>query len=125
MYTDIKTFEDACNKLGVAVPEFITLDDAYGDGKAVIAFQKLIIIARALNDGWIPDWKNYSQRKYYPWFYMDDASAVGGFSYTAYDFDLSLSLVGSRLCYHSSEIAKYAGSQFLELYRDLFILQQQ
>jgi len=125
MYTEIKTFEDACTKLSIVVPEFITSEDANGDGKAVVAFQKLIIIARALNDGWVPDWSDYSQWKYWPWFNHNDTSAVGGFSYCDCEHDSSYSYVGSRLCYSSSEIAKYAGTQFLDLYRDFQTLQQQ
>jgi len=122
MYTEIKTFEDACNKLGIAVPEFISSDDTNGDGKAVVAFQKLTIIARALNGGWVPNWSD-GNWKYYPWFRFNDPSAVGGFSYYDYGVDYSISAVGSRLCYKSSEIAEYAGQQFTDLYREYMVIQ--
>lgn len=125
MYTDIKTFEDACAKLNILPEEFkITYPDSLTHplGKALVAHAKLVIIAQALNDGWVPDWSN-GDWKYYPWFKFNDASAVGGFSFIGYDNAHSYSPVGSRLCYKSREIAEYAGTQFLDLYRDYMVIQ--
>jgi len=125
-HTEIKTFEDACTKLAINPEEFkITYPDSLEEsfGKALMAHAKLVIIAKALNDGWVPDWKNGKFDKYLAWFDMDDTSAVGGFSYDDYVNDRSASYVGSRLCYKSSEIAKYAGTQFLDLYREYMVIQ--
>jgi len=121
-YTTIKTFEDACQKLGLNPEEFLfTCPESFIDGKAIIAHTKLVIIAQALNDGWVPDWDNSRQYKYYPWFDMRTSSG-SGFSY--YDFDgwNSDSVVGSRLCYKSHEIAQYAGEQFIDLYKEYFVI---
>lgn len=116
----IKTFEDACKKLGIdptKLPDVSMLPEA--DGQALLAQYKLTVIARALNGGWVPDWDNGRFDKYYPWFRM---SSSPGFSFYDFDYVHSFSLVGSRLCYKSSELAEYAGKQFIDLYRDLMII---
>lgn len=115
----IKTFEDACaalsyhpkNVLPYANPET-------NDERACNAFRKLTIIARALNEGWTPDWRNSSQYKYFAWF-KDSGS---GLSYYAYVCTNSRTTVGSRLCFSSSELAVYAGQQFESIYREYLSL---
>lgn len=77
------------------------------------AYAMLIHIARIKNDGWKPDWNNSSQYKYYPWFNMKSGS---GFSYSGYDYDDSLSSLGSRLCFESSSLAEAVGKEFLFIY---------
>ena len=114
----IKTFEDACKAL--KINPALLLDVSMlpeGDRKHIIANYKLIKIAEALNEGWKPDWENYNERKYYPWFSMDTPSGFG-FSYSHCDHSLSSSGVGSRLCFKSSELAEYAGKQFEAIYND-------
>ncbi|MBY0485665.1 MAG: hypothetical protein K2P85_00505 [Flavobacteriaceae bacterium] len=121
---EIKTFEDACKKLGIN-PEEIKL--AYPEqinhhAKALVAHIKLVIIIEALNDGWKPDWTNGEWDKYYPWFTMGGSSGVD-FSYVGYDVWDSASCVGSRLALKSRELAKYAGTQFESLYKEYFVLE--
>ena len=105
----IKTFEDACCVLG-SRPVFCSADE-----RDEMAYKKLKHIAKALNEGWVPDWNDKTQPKYYPWFTMSPF----GFGDTYYgDWDTGSS-IGSRLCYKNAELAKYAGKQFEELYKDL------
>ena len=82
----IKTFEDACAALKLDVTKVIPDFSAYPeeDREAMIAHAKLVIIAKALNGDWKPDWTNCKWDKYYPWFDME-SSSVGGFSYNDYD----------------------------------------
>ena len=122
MYTDIKTFEDACqtqnlNPLTV-IPDFSLFPEK--DKNAMIAHAKLIIIANAINGEWVPDWKDWDQYKYYPWFEMGSPAGVG-FSYGGCDRWRAVSRVGSRLCFESREKAKYVGTQFQELYKAYFV----
>jgi hypothetical protein len=118
----VKTFEDACNELGIdsttAIPKVAT-DPLQKDERSIWAYCKLIIIAKALNEGWVPNWKDSSQYKYYPWF---DLSSGSGLSYGAYVSQRSSSDVGSRLCFKSRELAEYAGKQFEDLYKKYFLL---
>jgi len=111
----IKSFEAACKALGIEpiLPEVSGLSKDHQ--KAIVAHYKLVIIAQALNEGWKPDWKNDNEWKYYPWFDMEN-----GFSYIYFGRRFTCSRVGSRLCFKSSELARYAGTQFLKLYKDYF-----
>jgi hypothetical protein len=70
----------------------------------------LFIITEALNDGWEPDFSNGNWDKYYPCFDFDNDLAIGDFSYYDDGSARSVSRVGSRLCYKSRNIAKYAVS---------------
>ena len=120
MFSPIQSFEQACAALNIdpsILPNVSALLES--DGKAQVAHYKLSVIARALNDGWKPDWTNDDEYKYYPWF---DMSSVSGLSFHDYDCDCSASNVGSRLCYKSRAIAEYAGKQFIDLYTDMFLL---
>jgi hypothetical protein len=122
MYTEIKTFEDACKVINVEpttiIPDFSLFPEA--DKEAMIAHAKLIIIAKAINGDWVPDWTNGEWDKYYPWFRMSSPSG-GGFSYYDYVYWHTLSYVGSRLCFETREKAKYAGKQFEDLYKAYFV----
>ena len=121
MYTEIKTFEDACKAINVEptiIPDFSLFPEA--DRQAMIDHAKLVIIAKAINGDWVPDWKDWDQYKYYPWFEMGSPSG-GGFSYDGYDHWDTGSRVGSRLCFETREKAKYAGKQFEDLYKSYFV----
>ena len=125
MYTDIKTFEDACKTQNLnpetVIPDFSEYPEE--DRKALIAHAKLVIIAKAINEGWKPDWSNSNQWKYYPWFDMDSSPSGGGVSCSDCDYWSTNSIVGSRLCFETREKAKYAGQQFEILYKEYFVIE--
>ncbi len=116
MYTEITTFEKACEVLkldaATVVPDFAFFPES--ERQPMIDHAKLVIIAKAINGDWIPDWTNYDQYKYFPWFKMGSSSGVG-FAYNDYDRWRTDSTVGSRLCFESREKAIFAGKQFEDL----------
>lgn len=121
----VKTYEDACKVLGV---EPINEQNAKAQGfrSDEIARRKLETIAVALNEGWEPDWNNTDQYKYYPYFYIqENAKGKGsaGLSYAAAGSAASAAdaVVGSRLCFYASRLARYAGNQFTDLYEQILI----
>lgn len=116
----IKTFKDACEALGLD-PDTCVPEATGPDGGALQAYAMMFIIARALNEGWQPNWDNNSQYKYYPWFDMRSGSGVG-FSYSGCVLSRTCTGVGSRLCFKSSELAMYAGKQFADIYKAMFTL---
>ena len=65
--------------------------------------------------------KNDNEYKYFPWFDMDNSSSAGRFSFLDSDLLGSHSAVGSRLCFKSRELSNYAGNQFEDIYRKVFI----
>jgi hypothetical protein len=120
-YTTIKTFEDACKKVNTdpaKLPDVSGILEEFA--KPIIAAYKLLIIYKAINNEWKPDWSNWDQYKYYPWFEV--LSSGFGFSCSSYYYDDAGTTVGSRLCFESEEKAKYAGNQFLQLYKDFLTI---
>lgn len=115
----VKTFEDACEVSGIDKLQIgiVGLDD---DSKSIEAYAKLTIIAKALNQGWKPNWNDSNELKYYPWFSW--SSSVGGFAYFDYDRWSTITSVSSRLCFKSSELAEYAGKQFKKEYNEFLTL---
>lgn len=116
----IKTYEDTCEYLGINpkdLPNVGCCQDE--DQRSIIAYHKLIIIARALNECWRPDWKDSRQCKYVPYFNETPSSFVCGGTYCWYSNANAGS--GSRLCYKTRALAEYAGRQFIDLYKDLIL----
>ena len=122
MYTEIKTFEDACKVLNLdatkVIPDFSLFP--IEEQEAMKAHAKLIIIAKAINGDWVPDWTDGNWNKYYPWFEMGSPSG-GGFSSDVYVVWRTSSGVGSRLCFETREKAVYAGKTFEDLYKTYFV----
>ena len=112
----IKTFEDACCVAGVNPIDVLS----FRDTKDEIAYKKLKIIVRALNERWIPDWENEDERKFYPYFKMGGSSF--GFANAGCGSWNAFSAAGSRLCFKSEKLAKYAGGQFEDIYKDYLII---
>lgn len=117
----VKSFEDACQVLGIStnVPEVKGLPRKHQ--KAIIANYKLIVIAEALNEGWKPNWQDSDEYKYYPWFDMSNPAGVG-FSNTYTAASRTTATVGSRLCLKNRELAIYFGQTFTDLFNDSLLL---
>ena len=122
-YKTIKSFEDACAKVGVDPSSVPSGDNLLKDLAApIVAAYKLMIIYLAINNGWKPSWSNRSQWKYYPYFWF--SSSGFGFSSSDSYCGRTFTDVGLRLCTDSSEKALYVAEQFKELYEDLFLIKE-
>ena len=117
----VTCLDDALRELGKDKLDFEA--SCVGLSEDEVAYKMLKVIAAALNEGWTPDWSNEEWDKWHPWFDMDASSSAGRFSFYDSDNLRSNSYVGSRLCFKSEELADYAGTQFLELYRELFVIE--
>jgi hypothetical protein len=117
-FRNIKTFEDACAKTGYD-PEIINLSLPKEFGRSIIAFLQLMIIFKAVNDGWTPDWGNTNQAKWFPWFEVRPSGS--GFSNSGSLYDYDITCVGSRLCTESREKANHVAMQFEALYEEYLL----
>lgn len=150
-YHNIKTYEDACEAIGVKPIVRLLVEDEDGHKEEVadiahLAYIKLCTIARALNND--PEFPRFTENEYrwFPWYYLYSQEEIddmdeekrkelvfwGGDAYSGaycglasanspYAWSYSAALVGSRLAVKSEEIAKYFGNQFKELWRDFLI----
>jgi hypothetical protein len=118
----VKTFEDACAIVQPSdnVKTLLAYNGVDKTMLGAVALAKLSIIREALNEGWTPDWSNSNEYKYYPWFTF---KAGVGFSHSGYVSVFSRSAIGSRLCFKSSKLAMYAGTQFESIYNDFLTIQ--
>jgi hypothetical protein len=122
----IKSFEEACKAQGLdpekVLPDVSNMPEHAQ--KTITAYAKLCIIQPVLNGDWKPDWNDYNQYKYYPWFDVnEDQSKPSGFGLSFYDYgyDYTLAYLGSRLYYKDRETAEYAGETFIAEYEDLVL----
>lgn len=91
--------------------------------EALIALNRLFTIAEAWNkaDGFIPDYSDWSQKKWYPWFKYDKDAAGFVCATANYTPAYASAYLGCRLCFKTSERAAQFGNQFAHLYNKVFI----
>lgn len=118
-FTDIKTFEDACIASGTSEKEFYLRFSDFLLDADTFAYEQLKLVVKAINQGWIPDWNNTDQRKWWPYFNL---SSGFGFSRSYYEYESAITDVGSRLCFETSEKSNYAANQFIDLYKEFLTI---
>ena len=111
-YKEIKTVDDAFSFLGMDYGKWIVQHKDLPED--VQAYMQLTYIAKAINGGEWMDYSDTSVNKYFPWFHA--SGSASGFSCVDYGYGRSNSLVSSRLCFKTREMAIYAGKQFLDIY---------
>ena len=91
--------------------------------KALIALNKLFTIAEAWNkeDGFVPDFSDCKQDKWFPWFDYDKSAAEFVCTDTEITSMFVGAYIGSRLCFKSSARAAQFGEQFADLYNKVFL----
>ena len=91
--------------------------------EALIALNKLFTIAQAWNkeDGFVPDFSDWEQDKWFPWFVYDKDAAGVVYANTHYTPTNAYANIGSRLCFKSSARATQFGKQFADLYNKVFL----
>lgn len=144
----IKTFEDACREIGIDAEAWNRDKISLGLEPDVLAFLKLRIIVKALNEGWEPQFTE-DECRYYPWFILytreeynkldeEEKSrvvcrsyysvyALGGvsYAYASYVSSFTDAYIGVRLAFKTSELAAYCGRQFLDIWADFVFLPEE
>ena len=144
----IKTFEDACHEIGIDAEAWNRDKISLGLEPDVLAFLKLRIIVKALNEGWEPQFTE-DECRYYPWLILYtgeeynkldeeeksrvvcrsyyNANALGGVSCAVASSDSSYAsaYIGVRLAFKTSELAAYCGRQFLDIWADFVFLPEE
>ena len=144
----VKTFEDACHELGIEPDKWLQDKAELGFEPDVIAYMKLRIICKALNEGWEPQFTE-DEWRYYPWFtlwtedelseksdeWKTDRHLISTGEYQtdyaglvfAYSHDApsnTYAPIGSRLCLKSDTLAVYCGKQFINIWADFCLIRK-
>ena len=138
-YKDVNSYERACAVIGEEPVDFEELNDTLENNgfeplsAHEIAYKKLVTIAKALNLGWCPNWADFDEYKYYPWFDLKKESPAGVGSASS-GAELGVSVLsslsvastssahyGGALASESREIAIYFGKQFAEIWQDYLL----
>ena len=110
--------ENDCNSFlihaGYSIDEIYIINNLKPSNKS-IAFDKLSIIIKVLNEGWYPNWENESEYKWYNCFKMK-----GGFSYWTTYYYTTDTAVPSALCLKNKELALHMIKNYLSLYKDYY-----
>lgn len=116
----VKTYEDACKELGREPYDEKQLAKL-GLTKNDIAYQKMVVIVEALNEGWKPDVCNSNVERWYPWFKPLGSPSSFAFDDSYYAYEYAVAGSGSRLALKSEQLADYCGKQFLELWKEMLL----
>lgn len=107
----IKSFKDACDALSINPNTVYSLSDTRDE----IAYKKLKVIVKALNEGWYPNWENESEYKYFNYFKMK-----GGFSCWNSNYHSIRTIVPSALCLKSNDLAVHCFEIAKEEYKEYY-----
>lgn len=115
--TDIvKTWQDILNITGLENEDILPYSKPVSKGqRSLNAIAKIQKISEVLNEGWKPDFTNRKEYKYYPYF---ERNSAGWSVHSGFTYDCCHAVTGFGFYFKSSELALYAGSQFIDIYRD-------
>jgi len=119
----VKTFEDALALADEKTrEEFLRSLEGYNT-KDEIAYKKLKLITKVVNEGWVADYTDPLQRRYFLWGGSLKDGALAGLLVAICDSALGVTYVnvGYRLNFKSMEIAEYVGNQFLDLWNEYLL----
>jgi hypothetical protein len=101
----VKSFEDACGVLGLAVSDILNGYDTADES----AYKKIKTMVAALRGDWVPDYSDSNQKKWFPYFVWDKATSGFRFHVATYGYTSASTSGGSRLCLPTEELAIHLG----------------
>lgn len=112
-FSEIQTLEDVFEATGED-----SLNIKYTTGEPnEIAYRLLKLLGKALNpEGWKPNWNDSKQKKWRPWFWMDDNPGFRFCGSVSVNTNADAG-AGSGLVFASQEISDHAGKCFLDIYK--------
>lgn len=116
------TLQDCINYLGENDLEVINLRQLQkvNVSKYIIDNQSAIVIIKALNGDWTPNWGNINEYKYFIWWGMQD----NNFSYDYCNFWNSCSIASARLCLKSATLCQEIGKnkEFVKIFKSFMLI---
>ena len=85
-------------------------------GDYIISELELVIITKALNEGWVPDWNNTNEKKWYSYWEWNPSTSRFVFVGSVFVYWSTDSVGGSRLCFREESLAAFAANRFPQIY---------
>ncbi len=116
------TFNEACKKYNLPDNWSPKVDDLPEFMRAYTVVQKrLELVVAAINDGWVADWSNTSQKRYYIWWNIIGGGVAGrGLSFDAVGYVFTHSCVAACLVFETEEKARHAAKYFKALFEEYY-----
>ncbi len=115
----IKSFEDACALKGNKPEDELSFENPKNNRQRLRNVNdKLDTIADGLNEGFVADFANPKQKKWFPVFKWDVGKSAFVFSGSYYGYGTTDSSVGVRRHFENSETSDYFGKQFIDLHNE-------
>lgn len=91
--------------------------------ESLVALNRLFTIAEAWNkaDGFVPDFSDCKQYKWFPWFEYNKYAAKFVCKSASFTCTYADATVGHKLCFKTSERAEQFGKQFVDIYNNVFL----
>lgn len=123
-WRDIKTPEDAYAANGVTADEVLPYKNPVTPKQVWLnAISTMEEIVRAINPRFLEtiDWSNTTQRKWRPWFEFNKRASGFRFNVSNFDFTITFSTGGSRLCSEDEERSNYIATQFIDIWNIILL----
>lgn len=121
-FDKIKSLDDIINILGVNDIDVIHYNNLILDNakKYDIAEYAIILIVKVLNEGWVPNWNDNNQKKWYNWFRWQASTSRFVFGGTYCGGWVARTGGGSRLCFREESLAAFAANRFSDFYNSYY-----
>lgn len=116
------TLQDAIDYLGEDDQDVLDLKqlEKAKVSKHIIANQSAVVIIKAVNGDWTPNWNDSNESKYFIWWDMQ----TNNFSYGNYGNWHSRSDVSARLCLKNSKLCQDIGKnkEFVKIFKTFMLI---
>lgn len=115
----IKNFDDVLKELGSSDDDVINYKVVSSNNisKFILASLQIKMIAKVLNEGWIPNWENNSEYKWYPWVSLNQDNELPLDSCL---YCVSYACCSAHFCFKSKDVCEYALKTFSKEYSEYF-----
>jgi hypothetical protein len=113
----VNSLKDVFEIMGVDAFSFYSKNDTADER----AYKEMKLVTKCLNEGWVPNWDNSNELKWYLWFWMDNP----GFRLLDVYYSYTNSHVCSRLVFKAENLARHAFKIIPDSYRIFHTLNHQ
>lgn len=113
----VKSVIDACDEMGYDIADIRPWKSPINKRQeAVNAVEEMFVVTETLNEGWEADYNDGNQKKWYPIFIWDKGLGAFRFDGACYGYTGACADAGARHVFATEELARYAGTQFIDRY---------